>query len=127
MDLPIFKGDVKPSIKTTFAHFCTPLTSDKYLSLTPLSLTFDARQRWYLISLCALIKCVVKYVGDSSQTFLRLYTAFIMPHFNYCSSVWHFLWCRNTEKIDTRIIFLYLTLYLVKLTPNLCVKDAFRL
>ena len=24
-----------------------------------------------------------------------------MPHFNYCSSVWHFCGARNTEKIDT--------------------------
>ena len=57
MDLPSFKGDVKRAIKTTFAHLCTPLTRDKYLSLTPLT----------LISLCALIKGVVKYVGESSQ------------------------------------------------------------
>ena len=50
-------------------HLCTPLTPDKYLSLTPFTLTFDARQRCYLISLCALIKGVIKYVGDSSQRF----------------------------------------------------------
>ena len=69
MDLPSFKGEVKRAIKTTFAHLCTPLTPDKYLSLTPFTLTFDVRQRCYLISLCALIKDVVKYVGDSSQRF----------------------------------------------------------
>ena len=33
----------------------------------------------------------------SKDTLLRLY---IMPHFNYCSSVWHFCGARN-EKIDT--------------------------
>ena len=32
---------------------------------------------------------------------LRLYKAFIMPHFNYCSPVQHFCSARNTEKIDT--------------------------
>ena len=35
------------------------------------------------------------------DTLLRLYKAFIMPHFNYCSSVWHFCGVRSTEKIDT--------------------------
>ena len=37
----------------------------------------------------------------SKDTLLRFYKAFIMPHFNYCSSVWHFCGARNTEKIDT--------------------------
>ena len=36
----------------------------------------------------------------SKNTLLRLCKAFIMPHFNYCSSVWHFCGARN-EKIDT--------------------------
>ena len=36
----------------------------------------------------------------SKDTLLRLCKAFIMPHFNYCSSVWHFCGARN-EKIDT--------------------------
>ena len=35
------------------------------------------------------------------DTLLGLYKAFIMPHFNYCSSVWHFCGARSTEKIDT--------------------------
>ena len=37
----------------------------------------------------------------SIDTLLRLYEAFIMPHFSYCSSVWHFCGARNTEKIAT--------------------------
>ena len=37
----------------------------------------------------------------SKDTLLRLYKVFIMPHFNYCSSVWHFFGARNTEKMDT--------------------------
>ena len=37
----------------------------------------------------------------SKDTLLRLYKAFIIPHFNYCSSVWHFCGMRNSEKIDT--------------------------
>ena len=31
----------------------------------------------------------------------RLYEAFTMPHFDYCSSVWHFSGVCSTEKIDT--------------------------
>ena len=34
-------------------------------------------------------------------TVLRLYKAFIMPHFNYCLSVWHFCGARSSEKIYT--------------------------
>ena len=34
MDLPSVKGAVKRAIKTIFAHLCTPLTREKYLSLT---------------------------------------------------------------------------------------------
>ena len=37
----------------------------------------------------------------SKDTLLRLYNAFVMPHFNYCSSVWHFCSACSTEKIDT--------------------------
>ena len=37
----------------------------------------------------------------SKDTLLRLYKAFIMPHFNYCSSVWHFCGACSTEKMDT--------------------------
>ena len=62
-----------------------------------------------------------------------------MPHFKYCSSVWHFCGVRSAGKIDTlnkRILRFILqdynspyALYLAnfKLTPNLCIKDAFRL
>ena len=28
-----------------------------------------------------------------------LHKAFILPHFHYCSSVWHFCGARNTEKL----------------------------
>ena len=35
----------------------------------------------------------------SKDTLLRLYKAFIMPHLNYCSSVWHFCDASNTAKI----------------------------
>ena len=31
---------------------------------------------------------------------VELYKAFILPHFPYCSSVWHFCSAKNTEKIE---------------------------
>ena len=36
----------------------------------------------------------------SKATLVKLYKAFILPHFHYCSSVWHFCGARNTEKLD---------------------------
>ena len=31
---------------------------------------------------------------------LKLYKAYILPHFDYCSSVWHFCGTRNTDKLE---------------------------
>lgn len=36
----------------------------------------------------------------SRDTLLTLYKAYILPHFNYCSSVWHFCGARNTDKLE---------------------------
>ena len=36
----------------------------------------------------------------SSSTKARLYKAFIMPHFQYCSTIWHFCGARNSEKLE---------------------------
>jgi len=36
----------------------------------------------------------------NKKTLLKLYKAFILPHFYYCSSVWHFCGARNTDKVD---------------------------
>ena len=36
----------------------------------------------------------------SKATLIKLYKAFILPHFYYCSSVWHFCGARNTDKIE---------------------------
>ena len=43
----------------------------------------------------------------SKAALIKLYKAFILPHFYYCSSVWHFCGARNTDKIEvlnTRIL-----------------------
>jgi len=37
----------------------------------------------------------------SRETMFKLYTAFIVPHFHYCSTVWHSCGACNTEKLDT--------------------------
>ena len=35
----------------------------------------------------------------NKETLLKLYKAFILPHFYYCSSVWHFCGARNANKV----------------------------
>ena len=36
----------------------------------------------------------------SKATLVKLYKAFILPHFHYCSLVWHFCRAQNTEKLE---------------------------
>ena len=36
----------------------------------------------------------------STATMLRLYKAFILPHFCYCSMVWHFSSKQDSDKLD---------------------------
>ena len=36
----------------------------------------------------------------NKETLLKLYKAFILPHFYYCSSIWHFCGARNADKVD---------------------------
>ena len=36
----------------------------------------------------------------NEETLLKLYKAFILPHFYYCSSVWHSCGARNADKVD---------------------------
>ncbi|RMX36737.1 hypothetical protein pdam_00023181 [Pocillopora damicornis] len=36
----------------------------------------------------------------NKETLSKLYKAFILPHFYYCSSVWHFCGARNADKVD---------------------------
>ena len=37
----------------------------------------------------------------NTSTTLKLYKAFVLPHFQYCSVVWHFCSSRNSEKLET--------------------------
>ena len=34
------------------------------------------------------------------DTLLKLYKAYVLPHFYYCSFVWHFCGARNTDKLE---------------------------
>ena len=48
------------------------------------------------------INVIIRYrklIG--SDVMLKLYKAFILPHFQYCSSVWHFCSSRNTDKLES--------------------------
>ena len=36
----------------------------------------------------------------NKETLLKLYKTFILPHFYYCSSVWHCCGARNADKVD---------------------------
>ena len=37
----------------------------------------------------------------NTSTMLKLYKAFVLPHFEYCSVVWHFCSSRNSEKLES--------------------------
>ena len=34
------------------------------------------------------------------DTLLKLYKAYILPHFYYCSSVWHFCCARDADELE---------------------------
>ena len=34
------------------------------------------------------------------EILFKLYKAYILPHFYYCSSVWHFCGARDTDKLE---------------------------
>ena len=37
----------------------------------------------------------------NTSTLLKLYKAFVLPHFQYCSVVWHFCSSRNSKKLES--------------------------
>ena len=53
---------------------------------------------------------------------MKLYKAFILPHFYYCFSVWHFCGARNADKVDSltkRILTFILQNYILLSKVNL--------
>ncbi len=62
----------------------------------------------YITKICNRVQeftefCVIKRFGRlfSKKFLLRLYKVFILPHFRYCSLIWHFCGKRNTEKLES--------------------------
>lgn len=64
-------------------------------------LSFDK----HVSTLCEKINIQLKVMQRfrkliARDTLLKLYKAFILPHFSYCSSVWHFCGTRNSGKVE---------------------------
>ena len=84
-------------------NFCFPVNS----SIDILEMTIDNK-----LSFDNHISVICKKINNQfnvmlrfrklidKETLLKLYKAFILPHFYYCSSVWHFYGARNTKKLD---------------------------
>jgi hypothetical protein len=47
---------------------------------------------------------VIKRFGKlfRKKSLLKLYKVFVLPHFRYCSLIWHFCGKRNTEKLESQ-------------------------
>ena len=84
-------------------NFCFPVNS----SIDILGMTIDNK-----LSFDNHISVICKKINNQfnvmlrfrklidKETLLKLYKAFILPHFYYCSSVWHFCGACNTKKLD---------------------------
>ena len=85
-------------------NFCFPVNS----SIDILGMTIDNK-----LSFDNHISVICKKINNQFNVMLRfwklidketllkpLYKAFILPHFYYCSSVWHFCGACNTNKVD---------------------------
>ena len=84
-----FSFAVKPSIDIFGMNIDNKLCFDNYISTICKKIN---NQFNVMLRLHKLI---------SRETMFKLYMAFIVPHFHYCSTVWHFCGARNTEKLDT--------------------------
>ena len=67
--------------------------------------TIDKDLKQHVSSICKKVNnrfSVMTRFGKlmSTETMLRLYKAFILPHFYYCSMVWHFSSKQDSDKLD---------------------------
>ena len=76
-------------------------------AIEQLGMTLDDEMsfRGHLATICKKINSqfsVMTRFGKlvSSDTLMRPYKAFILPHFYYCSTVWHFCNTQNSEKLE---------------------------
>ena len=51
----------------------------------------------------------------STETMLRLYKAFILPHFYYCSMLWHFASKQDSVNLDHLNTEMYSSIYFQRL------------
>ena len=80
---------------------------DKEMSIDLLGVNLDNKLNFskHISNVCRrvhnqiqVIKRFRHILSDSSKA--RLYKAFIMPHFQYRSTIWHFCGARNSEKLE---------------------------
>ena len=79
----------------------------KKIKLTYLGVNLDSKLTFskHVSDICDRINNQLKVIKRfrnivSSNTKTRLYKAFIMPYFLYCSSVWHFCGVTNAQKLE---------------------------
>ena len=90
-------------LRKTEHNFCFPINN----SIDMFGMTIDNR-----LSFDNHVSVICKKINNqfnvmlrfrkliNKETLLKLYKAFILPHFYYCSSVWHFCGARNADKVD---------------------------
>ena len=74
---------------------------DKEMSINLLGVNLDNKLNFskHISNVCARVHIKRFRHILSGSTKARLYKAFIMPHFQYCSTIWHFCGARNSEII----------------------------
>ena len=77
-------------------------------SIELLGVTLDNELKFnsHITTICDKVNnqfSVIKRFGKlfSKKLLLKLYKVFVLPHFRYCSLIWHFCGKRNTEKLES--------------------------
>ena len=80
---------------------------DKRESIDLLGVNLDNKLKFskHISNICGRVHNQIQVIKRfrhilSDSTKARLYKAFIMPHFQYCSTVWHFCGVRNSDKLE---------------------------
>ena len=78
----------------------TRLTSWEWLSIV--NLISINKSRLFVKKVNNQLNVVIRFRKlVTSSTMLKLYKAFVLPHFQYCSVAWHFFSSRNGEKLES--------------------------
>ena len=77
-------------------------------SIELLGVTLDNELKFnrHITTICDKVNnqfSVIKRFGKlfSKKLLLKLYKVFVLPHFRYCSLIWHFCGKKNTEKLES--------------------------